>query len=78
MWRKDGKSDKTLSVLTPSPENSPNTPLHTWISILAALAVFAALQRRRGAPADLLFVGGCLPIGEARGIICASVCRWWS
>jgi len=33
-----------------------------WISLLVTFAVFGALQRRRGAPPDLLFAGGLVAV----------------
>jgi len=37
-------------------------PFHPWIAVGATLIVFAALQLRRGAPVDLLFLGGLLAV----------------
>lgn len=37
-------------------------PFHSWIAVGVTLAVFAALQLRRGAPVDLLFLGGLLAV----------------
>ncbi len=36
--------------------------LHPWIAILTAAAIFVALQLRRGAPVDLLFLGGLIVV----------------
>ncbi len=35
---------------------------HAWASVLVTLAVFAVLQLRRGAPTDLLFLGGLVAV----------------
>lgn len=35
---------------------------HGWVSVLVTVAVFAVLQLRRGAPTDLLFLGGLVAV----------------
>jgi len=35
---------------------------HAWVSVLVTLAVFVAIQLRRGAPTDLLFLGGLVAV----------------
>lgn len=44
------------------------TPYHPWIAVAVTLAVFGLLQLRRGAPTDLLFLGG-LMIVTLTGVI---------